>query len=94
MTSDLFLQISESDAVRSLQSKVPGVFIQGSSALPGASTRVTIRGNSSALGNNGPLFVVDGIPYASGQSSTGSQQSSKVVRQQRFMGQGLPMVLF
>ncbi len=73
VTSDQVQQISEPDAVRSLQSKVPGVFIQGSSALPGASTRVTIRGNSSALGNNGPLFVVDGIPYASGQSSTGSQ---------------------
>ncbi|MEP2774251.1 MAG: SusC/RagA family TonB-linked outer membrane protein [Fulvivirga sp.] len=71
--SDQVQQISEPDAVRSLQGKIPGVQIQGSSSVPGASTRITIRGNSSALGNNLPLFVVDGIPYASGQSSTGSQ---------------------
>lgn len=66
-------QVNEPDVVRSLQGKIPGVNIQGSSGLPGSSTRITIRGNSSALGANGPLFVVDGIPYSSGQNSTGSQ---------------------
>ena len=45
-----------------MQGKVPGVNIQGSSGAPGSEIRITIRGNSSLLGNNRLLFVVDGIP--------------------------------
>lgn len=56
-------QVSEPDALRALQGKVPGVNITGSSSMPGSATRITIRGNSSFLGNNEPLFVVDGIPF-------------------------------
>ncbi len=55
--------VSEPDALRAMQGKVAGVNIVGSSGTPGASTRITIRGNSSLLGNNQPLFVVDGVPY-------------------------------
>jgi TonB-linked SusC/RagA family outer membrane protein len=60
---DKVQQVSEPDALRALQGKVPGVNIQGTSGAPGSSTRITIRGNSSLLGNNQPLFVVDGIPF-------------------------------
>lgn len=55
--------VGELDPLRALQGKVPGVNIMGSSGAPGSSTRITIRGNASLLGNNQPLFVVDGIPY-------------------------------
>ena len=54
---------AESDVIRTLTGKIPGVNIQGSSGAPGASTNINIRGNSSVLGNNQPLFVVDGIPF-------------------------------
>ena len=56
-------QVAEPDPLRALQGKVAGVNIGGSSGAPGSSTRITIRGNSSLLGDNQPLFVVDGIPY-------------------------------
>jgi TonB-linked SusC/RagA family outer membrane protein len=56
-------QVSEPDPLRALSGKVPGVNIIASSGAPGSSTRVTIRGNSSLLNNNQPLFVVDGVPY-------------------------------
>jgi TonB-linked SusC/RagA family outer membrane protein len=56
-------QVSEPDPLRALTGKVPGVNIISSSGAPGSSTRITIRGNSSLLNNNQPLFVVDGIPY-------------------------------
>jgi TonB-linked SusC/RagA family outer membrane protein len=56
-------QVSEPDPLRALSGKVPGVNIIASSGAPGSSTRITIRGNSSLLNNNQPLFVVDGIPY-------------------------------
>lgn len=63
-------QLSEPDPLRALQAKVPGVNIIGSSSVPGSATRITIRGNTSFLGENQPLFVVDGIPYDN--SSNGS----------------------
>lgn len=56
-------QVSEPDPLRALTAKVPGVNIISSSGAPGSSTRITIRGNTSLLNNNQPLFVVDGIPY-------------------------------
>ena len=66
-------QVSEPDALRALQGKVPGVNITGSSGAPGSSTRITIRGNSSLLGNNQPLFVVDGIPFNNNEYRTYNQ---------------------
>jgi len=55
--------VSEPDPLRALQGKVAGVNLTATSGAPGSSTRITIRGNSSLLGNNQPLFVVDGVPY-------------------------------
>lgn len=66
-------QISEPDPLRALQGKVAGVNIIGSSGVPGSATRITIRGNSSFLGNNQPLFVVDGIPYNNNELETSNQ---------------------
>lgn len=57
-------QVAEIDPLRALQGKVAGVNISASSGAPGSSTRITIRGNTSLLGENQPLFVVDGIPYS------------------------------
>ncbi|MBT28567.1 MAG: SusC/RagA family TonB-linked outer membrane protein [Thalassobius sp.] len=56
-------QKAESDVIRSLTGKIPGVNIQGSNGSPGASTNINIRGISSLKGSNQPLFVVDGIPF-------------------------------
>ena len=63
VSGDKVQQVSEPDPLRALTGKVPGLNIIASSGAPGSSTRITIRGNSSMLNNNQPLFVVDGIPY-------------------------------
>ena len=63
VSGDKVQQVSEPDPLRALTGKVPGLNIISSSGAPGSSTRITIRGNSSMLNNNQPLFVVDGIPY-------------------------------
>ncbi|TDO02622.1 SusC/RagA family TonB-linked outer membrane protein [Sunxiuqinia elliptica] len=65
------IQKSEPDLFRSLDGKIPGVQINASSSTPGSSTKVLIRGNSSFLGNNDPLYVVDGIPYSNTEVTTG-----------------------
>ena len=55
---------AEPDLIRSLDGKIPGVQISAPSGDAGSATRMTIRGNSSFLGNNQPLYVVDGVPYS------------------------------
>ncbi|SMO67050.1 TonB-linked outer membrane protein, SusC/RagA family [Saccharicrinis carchari] len=58
------VQKAESDVLKTMEGKVPGVNISSSGGSAGSATRITIRGTSSMLGNNEPLVVVDGIPYS------------------------------
>lgn len=48
--------------INALSGKVSGVYITGSSNGPTASANIVIRGAASLLGNNQPLFVVNGMP--------------------------------
>ncbi len=63
----------ETNLVNSLQGKVAGVQIQGSPSSLGGSSRITIRGANSFLGNNQPLFVVDGVPIDNSNFASNSQ---------------------
>ncbi len=67
------IQKAEPDLFRSLEGKIPGVQVSASSATAGSATKVLIRGNSSFLGNNDPLYVVDGIPYSNPEVTTGNR---------------------
>jgi TonB-linked SusC/RagA family outer membrane protein len=51
--------------VTALQGKVAGVDIVSSSGMPGASSKITIRGSRSFTEDNTPLYVVDGLPISS-----------------------------
>jgi TonB-dependent SusC/RagA subfamily outer membrane receptor len=52
----------ENNVVNSLQGRAAGVVINRSSAGPGSSTRISLRGERSLVGNNQPLIVIDGVP--------------------------------
>jgi TonB-dependent SusC/RagA subfamily outer membrane receptor len=52
--------INSGNAMKSLQGRVPGVFIT-SSGSPDGGAEVRIRGIGT-LGNNDPLYIIDGIP--------------------------------
>ncbi len=45
-----------------MQGRAAGVLVIQESGQPGGATRVRIRGSSSLLGSNQPLYVVDGVP--------------------------------
>ncbi len=60
----------ETDVMRALSGRIAGVNVASSGGAAGSSSSITIRGNSSALGNNQPLFVVDGIPYDNATTAT------------------------
>jgi len=53
---------ASTNAVNSLSGRVAGISISSSSGNMGGSSRVLIRGAASILGNNEPLYVVDGVP--------------------------------
>jgi len=58
----------ETGVLNALTGKVSGVQITSSSGQPGASSRIVIRGNSSLLGNNEALIILDGIPINNDQT--------------------------
>ena len=59
---DEFTQARENNVANALTGKVAGVNAAGLSTGPGGSSRVTIRGNGSLVGDNQPLYVVNGMP--------------------------------
>ncbi|MEQ8240996.1 MAG: SusC/RagA family TonB-linked outer membrane protein [Cyclobacteriaceae bacterium] len=54
--------VKATNPVNALAGKVSGVYITGSGNGPTASANINIRGAASLLGNNQPLFVVNGMP--------------------------------
>ena len=63
-----------------MQGRIAGVQITQSSGEPGGGINVRIRGTSSVLGGNNPLFVVDGVPL-SGDNTSGGGDNQGVGRQ-------------
>ncbi|MGA1543256.1 MAG: SusC/RagA family TonB-linked outer membrane protein [Saprospiraceae bacterium] len=54
--------VKPTNLVNAMAGKVSGVYITGGAAGPTASANINIRGAASLLGNNQPLFIVNGIP--------------------------------
>ena len=53
--------LSSGNAMQALQGRVSGLFIEKSGDPTGLSSRILIRGITT-LGNNDPLYVIDGVP--------------------------------
>lgn len=68
---------------QALQGRAAGVMVVQESGQPGSATRVRIRGSSSLLGSNQPLYVVDGIPVVAEGNipDDGSTFNTAMIRQ-------------
>jgi len=66
-----FDQVSADSPAQLLRGKVAGVQITSSTGEPGAGVAIRVRGNSSVRSGNEPLIVVDGVPLAGGNTSSG-----------------------
>lgn len=62
--SETLSRSSASNPLVALQGQMPGAYVTTSGA-PGAGVNIIIRGLST-LGNNDPLYIIDGIPTKSG----------------------------
>ncbi|MCC5908445.1 MAG: SusC/RagA family TonB-linked outer membrane protein [Balneolaceae bacterium] len=61
VSSQDIMNTRETNFVNTLQGKMAGVEITGSSGSLGGSSRIVLRGMSSLTGENQPLFIVDGV---------------------------------
>src|SRR5882672_789344 len=68
--ADLIAKAGETNMVQALAGKAPNVTVIQQSGDPGAGSFINIRGTSSILGSNQPLFVVDGVPMDNSTFST------------------------
>jgi TonB-linked SusC/RagA family outer membrane protein len=55
-----------------LMGRAPGVIVTQSNGLPGAGFSVQIRGQNSIFNGNGPLFLIDGVPFTNTSISLGA----------------------
>lgn len=54
-----------------MEGRAPGVIVTQSNGLPGAGFSVEIRGQNSILNGNGPLYLIDGVPFTNTSISLG-----------------------
>ncbi len=67
---------------QSLQGLAPGIQVSSSSGVPGAPTRVMIRGTNSVSSGTEPLWIIDGmILMGNGQELEGLGRSTSVIPQ-------------
>ncbi len=71
LSSKKFDNVAATSPAEILRGKVAGVQVTNSSGEPGAATSIRIRGNGSIRSGNGPLIVVDGVPLAGGDITSG-----------------------
>jgi TonB-linked SusC/RagA family outer membrane protein len=62
VSGNSLVEAKQDNLLNALDGKVAGVQITNSSGMPGSSSRITVRGTSSLLGDNTALFVIDGVP--------------------------------
>lgn len=62
ISGDAVVKSGEVNLVNGLSAKVAGVQTISSAGVPGASSKILLRGASSINGDNQPLFVIDGVP--------------------------------
>jgi len=75
--SEEVTRIKSTNFVNALQGKSAGLTITpNNSGAGGGASKITLRGNTSILGTNQPLIVLDGVPM---QNGMGSQVSADAI---------------
>jgi len=69
VSSNQFKNLSLTSPEQALQGRVAGVNVVSSSGTPGSSVNINVRGIGTISGNAQPLYVLDGIPIATGSFS-------------------------
>lgn len=65
ITSETIAKQPVANPLQALQGRMPGVYIQQSSGIPGSNINVQIRGRNSIDAGNNPFYIIDGVPFSS-----------------------------
>jgi TonB-linked SusC/RagA family outer membrane protein len=63
---------------QAIQGRAPGVYVTQNTGAPGGAISVNIRGVNSIMGNNEPLYVIDGVQIPGSISPSGSNPMSTI----------------
>jgi TonB-linked SusC/RagA family outer membrane protein len=80
LKGDEIQSISVPNPVMALQGKIAGVVVSNNNGDPSGSFKVRIRGNNSLVGNNDPLYIIDGMPAMVGALNTEDIESIEVLK--------------
>lgn len=81
VTADEIGKQPVSNPLQSLQGRIPGVYIQQNTGVPGGGFKIEIRGrNSLRTDGNDPLYVIDGVPFTPNSLTAGLISGSIVER--------------
>lgn len=68
-----------SNPLQALQGRMPGIYIQQSTGIPGGAFNIKIRGrNSLRTDGNDPLYIIDGVPFTT--TSLASPTTSSIIQ--------------
>ena len=76
LTSEDLTKTQTPNVINAMSGKFSGVTVTSNGNM-GGSARIVIRGPGSILGNNQPLFIVDGIPISNASFSTASASGGR-----------------
>ncbi|NJO69117.1 MAG: TonB-dependent receptor plug domain-containing protein [Bacteroidetes bacterium] len=65
MKSEDIAKTASSNAMQSLQARMPGIDIRQADGQAGSRLSINLRGQRSLLASNDPLILVDGVEYGS-----------------------------
>jgi outer membrane receptor protein involved in Fe transport len=52
------------NVLSALSGRMPGVLVQTTNGLPGGNVNIQIRGKGSITAGTNPLYIIDGVPFA------------------------------
>ena len=70
------ISVQKQSVVKSLEGKVAGVRVGGSTGDPGSNQNILIRGIGSISGSTQPLYVIDGVAVVNDDMSSGLKSQS------------------
>ncbi|MFB6455615.1 SusC/RagA family TonB-linked outer membrane protein [Chitinophaga sp. Hz27] len=73
VTGNQVQEAKEVNFANALSGKVPGLQVNTNTGSMGGSSKITIRGVKSILGDNNAFFVVDGVPIMNNNTNQGGQ---------------------
>lgn len=81
LNADSILKIAPvSNVTQLLEGRVPGLIVQHTTGVPGAPSRLRLRGASSVYESNDPIVIVDGIRMYADQSGSGNGTAGSTVQ--------------